>query len=122
MTTPDLAALTDAELREEVATWAARVAAGEARLVALIGELDSRGAWGGVGVLSCASWLSWRCGMGLGAARERVRVAAPSWPACGWTTPNRSTRSVSQRFSSRSSSRRFPPATRLRLFTAEVQF
>lgn len=68
--------LTDVELQEQVASWAARVAAGEARLVALIGELDERGAWGGVGVLSCAHWLSWRCGMGPGAARERVRVAA----------------------------------------------
>jgi hypothetical protein len=75
MALTDLAALTDDELREEVATWAARVAAGEARLLELIGELESRGAWGGVGVLSCAHWLSWRCGMGLGAARERVRVA-----------------------------------------------
>lgn len=75
MTTPSLTALTDEELREEVATWAARVAAGEAQLIALIGELETRGAWGGVGILSCAHWLSWQCGMGLGAARERVRVA-----------------------------------------------
>ncbi|MCU1621828.1 MAG: endonuclease [Frankiales bacterium] len=75
MATLDLTALTDDDLRDEVATWAARVAAGEARLIALIGELETRGAWGGVGVLSCAHWLAWRCGMGLGAARERVRVA-----------------------------------------------
>ena len=67
--------LSDEELREEVRGWAARVAAGEARLLELIGELDERGAWGGVGILSCAHWLSWRCGMGLSAARERVRVA-----------------------------------------------
>src|SRR5690348_13877237 len=70
-----LAALTDEELREEVACWSGRVAAGEARLVALIGELDVRGAWGGQGLLSCAHWLTWRCGLGLTAARERVRVA-----------------------------------------------
>ena len=67
--------LTDDELREEVRSWAARVAAGEARLLVLIGELDARGAWGGQGILSCAHWLSWMCAMGLGAARERVRVA-----------------------------------------------
>ena len=47
-----LSALTDIELQEQVASWAARVADGEARLVAPIGELDERGAWGGVGVLS----------------------------------------------------------------------
>ena len=76
MTAPlDLSALSDDELQEEVVSWAARVAAGEARLVLLIGELDERGAWNGHGLLSCADWLSWRCGMGLGAARERVRVA-----------------------------------------------
>src|SRR5690242_14196358 len=75
MTSADLAGMTDVELREEVASWAARVAAGEARLLELIGELETRGAWGEVGVLSCPHWLSWRCGMGLGTARERVRVA-----------------------------------------------
>lgn len=70
-----LAGLSDDELIEEVVSWAARVAAGEARLLALIGELDERGAWGGHGILSCAHWLTWRCGMGRSAARERVRVA-----------------------------------------------
>ena len=41
----------------------------------LIGEFDRREAWGGPGMLSCAHWLSWRVGMGLKAAHERVRVA-----------------------------------------------
>lgn len=68
-------ALSNAELADEITTWAGRVAAGEARLVALIGEFDRREAWGGVGLLSCAHWLSWRLGMGLAAAHERVRVA-----------------------------------------------
>jgi hypothetical protein len=70
-----LAGMSDDELREEVRSWAARVAAGEARLLELIGELDARGAWAGVGILSCAHWLTWMCGMGPGAAREQVRVA-----------------------------------------------
>ena len=32
-------------------------------------------AWHRAGALSCAHWLSWRVGMDLGAAREKVRVA-----------------------------------------------
>ena len=31
--------------------------------------------WAAQGCLSCAHWLNWRCGIGLGAAREKVRVA-----------------------------------------------
>ena len=67
--------MTKDQLQDEVTTWAGRVAAGEARLLELIGELDAREAWAGWGVLSCAHWLSYRCGMGLATARERVRVA-----------------------------------------------
>ena len=56
-------------------TWAGRIAAGEARLMAYIGELDERRAWAVDGILSCVHWLSWRLGMGPNAAGERVRVA-----------------------------------------------
>ncbi len=71
----ELAALTDEQVVDELATWAGRVAAGQARLLAYVGELDRREAWAAVGVLSCAHWLSWRLGMGLPAAYERVRAA-----------------------------------------------
>lgn len=67
--------LSDAELESELTTWAGRVAAGEARLLALIAEFDRREAWAVPGLLSCAHWLSWRLGLGLTAAYERVRVA-----------------------------------------------
>ena len=70
-----VASLSDAELAVEITTWSGRVAAGEARLLALIGEFDAREAWGGPGLLSCAHWLSWRTGLSPGSARERVRVA-----------------------------------------------
>ncbi|MDT7572382.1 MAG: hypothetical protein QOE05_2556 [Actinomycetota bacterium] len=66
---------TDAQLAEEILTWSGRIAAGEAHLLALIGEFDERGAWVGHGLLSCAHWMSWQLGLGLNAARERVRVA-----------------------------------------------
>ena len=71
----DLAALSKDELVEQVTTWAGRVAAGEARLLALVGELDAREAWAGHGVRSCAHWLTWKVGWTSGTARERVRVA-----------------------------------------------
>src|SRR5437016_3969176 len=67
--------LTDEALVEQLTSWAARVAAGEAVLLRLVGELDRREAWAGHGVVSCAHWLSWRLGMSLTTARERVRVA-----------------------------------------------
>ena len=38
------------------------------------GHRGSRGGWNS-GFHSCAHWLSWRVGLDLGAARERVRVA-----------------------------------------------
>src|SRR5689334_21816083 len=75
LTSAALAAMSDEEVAEALTTWAGRVAAGEARLMAYIGEFDERKAWAVPGVLSCAHWLSWRLGMGLNAAGERVRVA-----------------------------------------------
>ena len=68
--------LSDEQLGDAIVTWAGRVAAGKARLIALIGEYDARGAWAQQGMLSCAHWVSWRLGVGLNAAREMIRVAA----------------------------------------------
>ena len=70
-----LEALTNEQLADQIVTWAGRIAAGEARLLALIAEFDRREAWAGPGLLSCAHWLSWRTGLAPGPARERVRVA-----------------------------------------------
>ena len=41
----------------------------------LIAEFDRREGWGDGATRSCAHWLNWKCGIDLGAARERVRVA-----------------------------------------------
>jgi hypothetical protein len=43
----DLRTLSDEEIAKQIATWAGRIAAGEARLLALVGEFDAREAWGG---------------------------------------------------------------------------
>src|SRR5262249_41947918 len=61
-------------LGDEIAELSAHLEAATARLLDLIREFDARGGWNG-GFRSCAHWLSWRVGLDLGAARERVRVA-----------------------------------------------
>ena len=40
----------------------------------LIREFDQQEGWG-VGFKTCAHWLSWRTGIAMGPAREKVRVA-----------------------------------------------
>src|SRR6266536_2271187 len=61
-------------LGDEIAELSAHVEAATARLLDLIREFDARGGWN-TGFRSCAAWLSWRVGLDLRAARERVRVA-----------------------------------------------
>jgi 5-methylcytosine-specific restriction endonuclease McrA len=61
-------------LGDEIAELSAHVEAATARLLDLIREFDARGGWN-TGFRSCAAWLSWRIGLNLGAAREKVRVA-----------------------------------------------
>jgi len=61
-------------LGDEIAALSAHIEAAGAHLLDLIREFDARGGWAH-GCRSCAQWLSWRVGMGRGAAREHVRVA-----------------------------------------------
>jgi hypothetical protein len=62
------------QLGDEIAELSAHLDAATARLLVLIRDFDARGGWN-TGFRSCAHWLSWRVGLDLGAARERVRVA-----------------------------------------------
>jgi len=62
------------QLGDAIAELSAHLDAATARLLTLIREFDARGGWN-TGFRSCAAWLSWRVGLDLGAARERVRVA-----------------------------------------------
>ena len=71
--TPDRVAELD-RLGDEIALLSAHLDAATARLLDLIRDFDARGGWN-TGFRSCAAWLSWRVGLNLGAARERVRVA-----------------------------------------------
>ena len=61
-------------LGDEIAELSAHLDAATAHLLELIRAFDARGGWN-TGFRSCAAWLSWRVGLDLGAARERVRVA-----------------------------------------------
>jgi hypothetical protein len=63
------------ELVREITTLAGHLNAANARFLALIAELDRRRGWAEAGVKSMAHWLNWQCGISLGAAREKVRVA-----------------------------------------------
>src|SRR5438094_3186734 len=61
-------------LGDQIAELAAHLDAASARLLDLIREFDARLGWNN-GFRSCAHWLSYRAGIDLGAAREKVRVA-----------------------------------------------
>lgn len=62
-------------LEAEITSLAGQVAAAECRWLLLIAEMDRRRGWESWECRSCAHWLAWTCGLGLRAARERVRVA-----------------------------------------------
>jgi Domain of unknown function (DUF222)/HNH endonuclease len=61
-------------LGDEIAELSAHIEVATARLLTLIADFAARGGWSN-GFKSCAEWLSWRVGLDLNAAYERVRVA-----------------------------------------------
>ena len=62
------------QLGDAIAELAARLHAATCELLILLHQFDAARGWN-CGFLSCAHWLSWRTGIDLGAAREKVRVA-----------------------------------------------
>ena len=62
-------------LEVELTTLAGHLNAGNYRFLRLLAEFERREGYAGFGIASCAHWLSWKCGIGLVAAREKVRVA-----------------------------------------------
>ena len=64
-----------AELEDEIAELSAHIDAATARLLVAIAEFDQRQGWADAGCVSCAEWLSFRVGITLVTAREKVRVA-----------------------------------------------
>ena len=75
-TTQQADSLTRADaLETEITELCAQINAASYRLLQLVAALDDEEPWGSWGLNSCAHWLNWRCGIGMNAAREKVRVA-----------------------------------------------
>ena len=74
-TPPDRAQARELErLGDQIAELSARNDAATYELLCQLREFDRRHGW--EGWRSCAHWLNWRTGLDLGAAREKLRVAA----------------------------------------------
>ena len=63
------------ELASEICTLSGHINAANHRWLLLVAEYDRRDGWSDGTTQSCAHWLNWRCGIAMGAAREKVRVA-----------------------------------------------
>ena len=61
-------------LGDQIAELSARIDAATYELLCHLHEFDRQHGW--EGWRSCAHWLNWRTGLDLGAAREKLRVAA----------------------------------------------
>jgi hypothetical protein len=62
-------------LENGITELSAHIYAATYRLLELIREYDECEGWAQPGLRSCAHWLNWKCGISIGAAREKVRVA-----------------------------------------------
>ena len=61
-------------LGDQIAELSARIDAATYELLCYLHQFDQQHGW--EGFRSCAHWLNWRTGLDLGAAREKLRVAA----------------------------------------------
>jgi len=62
-------------LEEQICELAGHLTAATCRFLVLLADFDARRGWASWEMSSCAAWLSWKCQMSSGAAREHVRVA-----------------------------------------------
>jgi hypothetical protein len=62
-------------LGEKIATFAAKLDVATHALITQLRQFDEHEGWAEAEMPTCAHWLSWRTGIGLNAAREKVRVA-----------------------------------------------
>jgi quercetin dioxygenase-like cupin family protein len=73
---PSLHRCSLADLEAQITELAGQLNAATYRWLTLIGEFDRRQGWADGSLHSCAHWLNFKCGLDLGAAREKVRVAS----------------------------------------------
>lgn len=71
----ELSSLSNQALAAHITELAGHLNAANHRWLLLIAEFDRRNGWFDGFTQSCAHWLSWQCGLDMGAAREKVRVA-----------------------------------------------
>jgi len=62
-------------LGNEITELCGYINAATHRLLEMIRVFDQEKLWADAGICSCAHWLNWKCGIGMNAAREKVRVA-----------------------------------------------
>jgi hypothetical protein len=62
-------------LEAQICELAGHLAAATCRFLVMLGDFDARCGWASWEMSSCAVWLSWKCQMSSGTAREHVRVA-----------------------------------------------
>jgi hypothetical protein len=62
-------------LEAQICELAGHLTAATCRFLVLLGDFDARRGWASWEMSSCATWLSWKCQLSSGTAREHVRVA-----------------------------------------------
>ncbi len=62
-------------LEAQICELAGHLAAATCRFLVLLADFDARRGWASWEMRSCAEWLSWKCQLTAGTAREHVRVA-----------------------------------------------
>jgi hypothetical protein len=62
-------------LEARICELAGHLTAATCQFLLLIADFDERRGWADWEMASCAAWLSWKCQIAPGTAREQVRVA-----------------------------------------------
>ena len=62
-------------LEARICELAGHLTAATCRFLELVADFDNREGWASWEMPSCAAWLSWKCQIAPGTAREHVRVA-----------------------------------------------
>ncbi|MFY9776613.1 MAG: DUF222 domain-containing protein, partial [Trebonia sp.] len=62
-------------LEARICELAGHLTAATCQFLLLIADFDARKGWADWEMPSCAAWLSWKCQIASGTAREQVRVA-----------------------------------------------
>ena len=62
-------------LETQICELAGHISAATCRFLVLLGDFDAREGWAQWELPSCSAWLSWKCQLASGTAREHVRVA-----------------------------------------------